>query len=47
MKEYDVEINGIAHRLQLSAEDAKKYPGATEVKAADAPSNKSRSASNK
>lgn len=47
MKEYEVEINGITHRLQLSAEDAKRYPDATEVKAADAPANKSRTASNK
>lgn len=47
MKEYDVTIDGIAHRLQLSAEDAKKYESAKEVKAADAPANKSRTASNK
>lgn len=47
MKEYEVEINGIVHRLQLDAEDAKKYPGATEVKSAAAPANKSRTASNK
>lgn len=47
MKEYEVEIGGIKHRLQLSAEDAKKYPKATEVKAAEKPSNKSRTPSNK
>lgn len=47
MKAYEVEINGVTHTLQLSAEDAKKYPDATEVKSADAPANKSRTASNK
>lgn len=47
MKEYDVELNGITHRLQLSAEDAKRYADAKEVKAAEAPANKSRTASNK
>lgn len=47
MKTYEVEINGIKHVMQLDAEDAKRYPDATEVKSADAPSNKSRTASNK
>lgn len=47
MKEYEVVIDGITHTLQLSAEDAKKYEDAKEVKAAAAPANKSRAASNK
>lgn len=47
MKEYVVTIDGIEHTLQLSAEDAKRYPNATEVKAAEQPANKSRPASNK
>lgn len=47
MKVYEVELNGIKHRLQLSAEDAKRYPKATEVKGAPAPENKSRTAQNK
>lgn len=47
MKEYDVVLNGITHRMQLSADDAKRYPGAKEVKASEAPANKSRTASNK
>lgn len=46
MKEYTIEINGVEHTFQLSAEDAKRL-GATEVKQADAPANKSRTASNK
>lgn len=50
MNEYEVEINGITHVLQLDAEDAKKYDGAKKVgtaKAAETPENKSRTASNK
>lgn len=50
MNEYEVELNGITHRLQLTAEDAKKYEDAKKVgsaKAAEEPSNKSRTASNK
>lgn len=47
MKIYEVELNGIKHTMQLSAEDAKRYPNATEVKAAEQPANKSRPASNK
>ena len=47
MKQYEVTIDGIKHTLQLSAEDAKKYASAKEVKAADAPANKSRTPSNK
>jgi len=45
MKQYEVEIGGIPHILQLTAEDAKRYEGAKEVKApankqAPAPANK-------
>lgn len=48
MKTYEVEINGVKHVLQLDAEDAKRYgKAAVEVKEADAPSNKSRTADNK
>lgn len=47
MKTYEVEINGVTHTFQMTAEDAKRYPGAKEVKAASAPANKSRAASNK
>jgi hypothetical protein len=46
VKEYTVEINGVEHTFQLSAEDAKRL-GATEVKQADAPANKARKAANK
>jgi hypothetical protein len=50
MNLYEVELNGIVHTLQLSAEDAKRYPDAKKVgsaKAAEEPSNKSRTPSNK
>lgn len=47
VKEYEVELNGTKHRFQLSAEDAKRYPNAKEVKAADEPANKSRTTKNK
>jgi hypothetical protein len=50
MNLYEVELNGIVHTLQLTAEDAKRYPDAKKVgsaKAADEPANKSRAASNK
>lgn len=47
MKEYEVEINGIKHTMQLTAEDAERYgEDAVLVKQA-APSNKSRTADNK
>ncbi len=46
LKEYDVDINGITHTLQLSAEDAKRYEGATARKAA-APANKQAAPQNK
>jgi hypothetical protein len=36
---YEVNINGLRHELQLTAEDAERI-GATEVKAAKAPANK-------
>lgn len=39
LKEYDVEINGITHTLQLNASDAKQYKDAKPHKAA-APANK-------
>lgn len=47
MEKYTVTIGGIEHTVQLSAEDAKKYPDAREVKAAEKPANKSRTAQNK
>ncbi|WP_157079050.1 hypothetical protein [Herbiconiux solani] len=37
LKQYDVEINGINHTLQLSDEDVKQYKNAKEVKAKQAP----------
>jgi hypothetical protein len=43
LKQYEVEINGLPHTLQLSDEDAKQYKDAKEVKAtkaAQAPQNK-------
>lgn len=44
MDEYEVDINGITHTLQLSAADAKAYGKAatkvTRQKAAPAPANK-------
>ncbi|WP_181131608.1 hypothetical protein [Rathayibacter sp. AY2B5] len=44
MDEYDVDINGITHTLQLSDADAKAYGKAakkvTRTKAATAPANK-------
>jgi hypothetical protein len=36
---YEVNINGIRHEMQLTAEEADRI-GATEVKAAAAPANK-------
>jgi len=42
---YEVNINGIRHELQLSAEDAERI-GATEVKKA-APANKAKAVENK
>jgi hypothetical protein len=50
MNEYEIELNGIKHTLQLDAEDAKKYEGAKKVgsaKAAEEPANKSRTTKNK
>lgn len=49
VKQYEVEIGGVVHTLQLDAEDVKRYPGAKEVtaKAADAPANKARKPANK
>lgn len=44
MKEYTVEINGVEHTLQLSAEDAERL-GVKD--ASKSTSNKSRTASNK
>jgi len=46
MKEYTVVIGGVEHTMLLDAEDAKRM-GATEVKEASAPANKSRTAKNK
>ena len=46
MKEYTVVIGGIEHTVLLGADDAKRL-GATEVKAAEQPANKSRAAKNK
>lgn len=48
MKTYEVEINGIKHTFQLDAEDAERYGArAVEVKQAEKPANKSRTASTK
>lgn len=47
MKTYEVEINGVKHTFRMTAEDAKRYPNAKEVKAAEAPANKSRTTKNK
>lgn len=47
IKEYEVNINGIKHNLQLTEEDAERI-GATEVKAAKAaPANKAATPANK
>jgi len=46
MKEYIVDIGGLEHTMLLSDEDAKRM-GATEVKQAEKPANKARTASNK
>lgn len=47
IKEYEVNINGIRHTLQLTEEDAERV-GATEVKAAKtAPANKAATPANK
>lgn len=46
MKEYTVVVGGLEHTVLLSDEDAKRL-GATEVKQAEAPANKSRTAANK
>lgn len=43
---YEVNINGLRHVMQLTAEDAERI-GATEVKAASAPANKSGTANTK
>lgn len=44
---YEVNVNGIRHEFQLTAEDAEKI-GATEVKAAaKAPANKAAAPANK
>ena len=42
MQEYTVVIAGQEHTLQLSDEDAKKYPDAKPVQKSTAASNKSR-----
>lgn len=49
LKEYDVEINGVATTLQLSDEDAKArgLTAKPEVKAAEPTRNKARRAPNK
>ena len=48
MKEYEVEINGLKHTMLLDADDAKRYgDDAVEVKQADKPANKSRTADTK
>jgi hypothetical protein len=43
---YEVNINGLRHELQLTAEDAERI-GATEVKEAQAPANKAGTANTK
>ena len=50
MKEYKVEIGGLEHTIQLSDEDAGARgltSSSTSTKQADAPANKSRTASTK
>lgn len=49
MKEYEVEIGGLAHTVQLSDEDAKArgLSSRTQAKEADAPANKARTAATK
>lgn len=47
LKEYDIEINGITHTLQLSDEDRKNYKDAKPHKAAAAPANKQAEPENK
>lgn len=54
MREYEVQIGGVPHTLQLDDEDAKRYPGAkpvtkaaAETKQASAPANKARTAKTK
>lgn len=32
LKEYEVEVGGLKHTLQLSDEDAKRFDGAKEIK---------------
>lgn len=39
LSHYEVNVNGIRHEFQLTAEDAERM-GATEVKTASAPANK-------
>lgn len=47
-KAYTVDIGGVSHTLLLDSEDAKRYgDAAVEVKQADRPANKARSAQNK
>lgn len=50
LKEYEVQINGIPHTVQLSDEDAKRDKSAqpvTRAKAASAPANKAVTPENK
>lgn len=49
MKEYEVQINGMTHTVQLSDEDAEQYGKDAKpvTKQAKAPANKSRTADNK
>lgn len=48
VSKYEVEISGIKHVLQLTAEDAENIPGAKLVsEKSSTPANKSGSASNK
>lgn len=43
---YEVNVNGVRHEFQLTAEDAERM-GATEVKGSKAPANKSATPTNK
>jgi hypothetical protein len=47
MDEYEIEINGVPHTVQLSDEDAKRYGDAATPTKGKQPANKSRKPANK
>lgn len=47
MKEYEVEINGVKHTMQLTAEDAERFGESARLVKQAAPANKSRTTQNK